>query len=408
MLIAEFKKLFRPMYLLVALLITVVFYNQDMSFIFNYWPNGGMVPIYDQAEEWQNRFGPTLENEEIAEIEAEYMILMKQANQIVAENTIAKELQLGNYSEYESWVRENFPGVATNELNEAEREIVKQNESIQQDLIDDMGQEMVNKIDVLQELIYAMGRFNSPNRFLNDEYYTGKEKEGLLETLFKEEGWRNIMPSYLPSHIALYFERILVLFIFLASLLIPSVFVKDRLVGIQKNQWSSRHGRNILWTQFLVGMTASFFLITCIVGVFGGLLYSTDFVKYFPNGLNSFFTDNEEPLLYSFYTWTFDQWRIRLVLLVYIIGMAYSGVLLFLSQTSRHYLSLLLKMIPVAFLFIVIANLVFKEAFYLENNLYQWTKMPMIELYAGILLFVIGISLPVIYCIRQRNKDLMN
>jgi len=98
----------------------------------------------------------------------------------------------------------------------------------------------------------------------------------------------------------------------------------------------------------------------------------------------------------------------KIVLLVYLIGMAYSGVLLFLSQTSQHYLSLLMKMIPVAFVFIVIANRVLKDAFYLRNDLYQWTKIPMIELYAGILLLVISISLPIIFCIRQHNKDLLN
>ena len=216
------------------------------------------------------------------------------------------------------------------------------------------------------------------------------------------------MPSYLTSTVAAYFESILTLIIFLLSLLIPSVFVRDRLLGLQKIQWSSRHGRKIIWSQFASGMIASFLLITCVVGFFGSLLYFTDFTQYFSNGLNSFFIDSEEPLLLSYYPWTFAQWLVKIVLLVYLIGMAYSGILLFLSQTSQHYLSLLMKVIPVAFVFIVIANRVLKDAFYLKNDLYQWTKIPMIELYAGILLLVISISLPIIFCIRQQNKDLLN
>lgn len=403
----ELKKLFQPILLLVALLITIVFYNQDLNFIHKFWPNGGMIPIYDHASDWQNRFGPTLEEEEIAEIEVEYTTLVKQADKIVVKNPIAKQLQLESYAEFKSWYQENVPVVAINETNEEEKEIVKQIDAIQQDLIDDTGHSMVNKIDVLQNLHSSMKRFDSSDMFLNNEYYTEKERERLLEILFIEEGWRNILPSYLTSTVAAHFESIFTLLIFLMSLLIPSVFVRDRLLGVQKIQWSSRHGRNILWTQFASGMTASFLLITCMIGIFGGLLYLNDFTQYFLNGLNSFFVDNEEPLLFSFYPWTFDQWIMKIILLVYLIGMSYSGILLYLAQTSQHYLSLLMKIIPVAFIFIVIANRVLKDAFYLKNALYQWTKVPMVELYAGILLLVISISLPIIYCIRQQNKDLL-
>ncbi|MEJ8766972.1 hypothetical protein WKU33_14105 [Oceanobacillus sp. HCA-5259] len=404
----EFKKLFQPILLLVALLITIVFFNQELTFIHKLWPNGGLIPIYEHASDWQNRFGQTLEDEEIAEIEAEYVTLVKQADKIVSENPIAKKLQLGNYAEFESWYQENAPLGAINEMNEEEIEIVKQKEAIEQDLTDNTGHSMADQIDVLQKLYHSMKQFDSSDVFLNDEHYTEKERERLSETLFMEEGWRNILPSYLTSTVASYFENILILFIFLLSLLIPSVFVRDRLLGLQKIQWSSRHGRNILWTQFIIGMTATFLLITCVVGFFGSLLYFTDFTQYFSNGLNSFFIDNEEPLLLSFYQWTFAEWIVNVVLLVYLIGMAYSGILLFLSQTSQHYLSLLMKIIPVGFVFIFIANRVLKDAFYLKNDLYQWIKIPMIELYASILLLVISISLPIIFCIRQQNKDLLD
>jgi hypothetical protein len=404
----EFKKLFQPILLLVALLITIVIYNQDLNFIHKFWPNGGMIPIYDKATEWQNRFGQTLEDEEIAEIEAEYTTLLKQADKIVSENPIAKQLNLENYGEFELWYQENAPLGAINEMNEEEIEIVKQKDAIQKDLLDDTGHSMVDKINVLQNLYNSMKQFDSSYIFLNDEFYSEKERERLSETLFMEESWRNILPSYLSSTVASYFESILILFIFLSSLLIPSAFVRDRLLGLQKIQWSSRHGRKILWTQFLSGMTASFLLITCVVGFFGSLLYFTDFTQYSSNGLNSFFIDNEEPLLLSFYQWTFAQWIVNVILLVYLIGMAYSGILLFLSQTSQHYLSLLMKIILVGFVFIFIANRVLKDAFYLKNELYQWTKIPMIEIYAGILLLVICISLPIIICVRQQNKDLLN
>lgn len=409
MFIVELKKLFQPILLLIALLITIVFYNQELNFIHTFWPNGGLIAIYDQASDWQNQFGQTLEEEEIAEIEEEYSVLIQQADKIVSENPVAKQLQLGNYAEFELWYQENLPIGAINEMNEEEKEIVEQIDTIQQDLIDDTGQSMVDKISLLQKLYHSMRQFDLSDMPFSNEHYTEKESERLSEILILEEGWRNILPTELSSAVAAHFESIITLVIFLLSLLIPFVFVRDRLLGLQKIQWSSHHGRKILWTQFASGMTTSFLIITCIVGFFGSLLYFTNFTQYFSNGLNSFFAFFvEEPLLFSFYQWTLGQWLVKIVLLVYLIGMAYSGILVFLSQTSNHYLSLLMKMIPVGFVFTVIASQVLKDAFYLKNALYQWTKIPMIELYAGVLLLVISISLPIIFCIRQQNKDLLN
>ncbi|MCM2677404.1 hypothetical protein [Alkalicoccobacillus plakortidis] len=408
MLTVELKKLFQPLLLLVALMITIVYYNQQLNFIHTYWPNGGLVPIYDHASDWQDRFGQSLEKEDIAVVEDEYLTLVEQADNILLENAIAEQLELKNYADFESWYKENLPSVAINEMDEDEKEIVEKIDAIQQDLIDYTGQSIEDKIVALQTLYLSIEQFDSSDTFLMNEHYTVKEREILSANLFMEEGWRNILPTYLSSTVSGYFESILTLLIFLLSLLISSVFVRDRLLGLQKLQWSSRHGRNILWTQFVSGMIASFLLITCIVGLFWGLLYLTDFTQYFSNGLNSFFIRDDEPLLVSLFQWTFGEWIIKLVLLVYLIGMAYSGILIFLSQTSKHYLSLLMKIIPVGFIFIAIANRVFKDAFYLKNDLYQWTNISLVELYVGILLFVLCIGLPIIYCIHQRNKDLVN
>lgn len=402
----ELKKLFQPILLLVALLITIVFFNLNLSFIHTFWPNGPFVPVYEYASDWQSRFGPTLEEEEIAEIEAEYFNLLDQVDKIISENAIAKQLQITTYEEFESWYEENVSGGRINEMNEAEEEIIEQSEAIEQDLTDESGRSMVNQIYVLQNLYYSIKQFDSTDTFPTNEDYTEKEQERISETLFLEEEWRNILPTELSSAITSHFNEILKLVIFLLSLLIPSVFVRDRLVRLQNIQWSSRHGRNILWTQFASGMAVSFFVVTCVVGFFGGLLYYTDFRQYFSNGLNSFFM--ADSLQVSFYQWTFGQWMVKVGLLTLLIGMAYSSILLFLSQTSKHYLSLLMKVIPVGFVFMFVADPILYNAFHLNNVLYQWIKIPMIELYMGVLLLLISISLPIIYCIRQRDKDLLD
>lgn len=408
MFLVEFKKLFKPLLFLVALLVTFVYYNQNLNFIHEYWPNGAMISFYDKAEEWQNRFGQRVSDADIAEIDLEYANLLKQADQIIAKNTTANELNLEDYQAFQLWYQKNIPQMALSEQNEKERKIVDQSHQIQKDLIDDTGQDLMGKIHVLQTLIRSIKGFESSERFFDHVDYTKSEKERLLETVFSNEEWRNILPSYLTSTVAAHFKGIVILLIFLLSLLIPSIFVKDRYLKLQQLQWSSRHGRKIVWSQFWSGMIASFLLITCIVGIFGSLLMLTDFKQYLGNGLNSFFVDADEPLLFTYYSWTFAQWIQKIVLLVYLIGMAYSGALLFLSQTSQHYLSLLMKVIPVAFIYITITELILSDPFFLKNHLYQWTQIPRVELFTATLLLIISVSFPTIFCLRQKKKDLWN
>ncbi|GAF21078.1 hypothetical protein JCM19047_748 [Bacillus sp. JCM 19047] len=408
MFIVELKKLVQPSIFLVALLITIVFYNLELNFVHKGWPNAGAIQYYEQASDWQKRFGQNLDDENIAEIEADYKFLIEQADNIVVNHPIARELQLSNYAEFERWYEENLPAGAINELNEQEMEISQQLNAIQQSLVDHNNYSIDGQIAVLRTVFNSISQFNSPESFLNNTLFTEVERERLSKTLFHDEGWRNIVPPQLTMVFAAHFEGLLKVLIILMSLLIPSVFVRDRLIGIQKTQWSSHHGRRIRWTQFAVGMTASLMLITFIVGLFVSLLYTTDFNRYFSNGLNSFFTIREEPLMLSFYQWTMNQWIGRMVILIYLIGLAYSGILLLISQTSKHYLSLLMKIIPISFMFIMIANSVLKDAFYLKNDLYQWTNIPMVEVYASILLLIVCISLPIIFCLRQKEKDLVD
>lgn len=57
MFIVELKKLVQPSIFLVALLITIVFYNLELNFVHKGWPNAGAIQYYEQASDWQKRFG---------------------------------------------------------------------------------------------------------------------------------------------------------------------------------------------------------------------------------------------------------------------------------------------------------------------------------------------------------------
>ncbi|MGX7198128.1 hypothetical protein [Enterococcus olivae] len=406
MFFTETKKLFQPFMLLIGLLIGLVFYQQNLSFIYEYWPNGSAIPVYDYAKEWQERFGPSLEDDELQIIEEEYQQLLALADERIADDETAKQLRLANYAAFSSWSEQHLGHKRIDEMTHEEQERVEQIETINQALVDEEGQSIVTDLRVLKQLLERRHHFDSETNFFEREEYTATEQKVLSEELFHKNGWRSLLPEDLAFTLSHHFADVFILLIFLLSLWIPAVFVRDRLLRMRSLQWGSQHGRNILWSQFGATMAFGFLVISLVTALFYGMLYLTDFPIYFANGLNSFLSG--DTLSFSLQSWSFGQWLAMVVLLIYLFGLSFCSLLFFMAQTSQHYLSLLMKVIPVVFIFIFIADVVIKNAFYLKNSLYQWSALPLIELYTGIFLLILSVGISIGLCSYRQKQDLLD
>lgn len=95
------------------------------------------------------------------------------------------------------------------------------------------------------------------------------------------------------------------------------------------------------------------------------------------------------------------------ILLVYLVGMSFSHILFFIGQTSRNYLNMLMKVIPMLTVFIMLSSLIFNHAFYLENKIYQWTGIVNSELYVSLLLLVVSVGIGITPIFMSKKRELI-
>lgn len=96
----------------------------------------------------------------------------------------------------------------------------------------------------------------------------------------------------------------------------------------------------------------------------------------------------------------------RSVNLTYLIGMGFCSLLFTLSQTSKNYLSMTLKIIPLLTIFILVTMSIMKNAFYNQNFWYRSFGFFNGELYVAIFLFLVGILFAMRGLVKNQRQDL--
>lgn len=400
MLKIELKKIIQPILLIVVLLISVVYYHLELSFLYNYLPNGAMIEEYNYAKKWQTEFGHSMTDENFQEVHQNYQALVQEVDELIVNNPKGQERHLTSLADLEKW-EESLPDGSRDELSATELK----EWDVLQELTSDNRFSQVRAYQWIEE---GLERLSSKENFYKDRPTKAKTKERLNQVLFEEESWRNILPESLPSTVSAHIANILILCLILMALLLPAPFVRDNLLKIKGLQWSSRKGRSLVLTQFMATQLGSFLILTLGLLVFLMPIYLTEFPRYFSSGLNSFLTESWASGEYSFLHVSFGEWIWLLILLVYLVGLSFSSVVFFIGQNSDNYLSLLMKLIPILTIFILLANMIVSRGFYIQNRLYQKTEIVYVELYLTLVIVVISLIIGILPITTSKSKDLVN
>lgn len=399
MLKAELKKFVSPFLFLIAVLISLVLYHTEISFIYHYFPNGAGVPIFNYTLKWQEEFGSKMTDENFQKVEEDYQKLIKETDEIVAASSYGKERNLKSYQDFEDW-RESIPEERRDELNEEE-------EKEWDALAEFMQKPQFMEIEGYKNIQDGLARFTSEKSFYQDRLVSSEKKKLLNDVVFEKESWRNILPEGFPGTVSAMIATILILGMIVMALFLPTPFVKDTMLKIKSLQWASRKGRSLVATQYIATQLASFVILTGVLCLFLLPLVKTNLAQFFNNGLNSFFTESFATADYSLFDFNVSGWMWLLILLVYLIGLSFSSVLFFTAQHSKNYFSLLLKVIPLLTFYIIVGNQMVSRGFYINNYFYKKTGILWIEMYLAVLLFIVGIVIGMIPIFTSRKQDLL-
>ena len=398
----EFKKFIQPIVIGVVCLISFVSYQYYINFIYTFWPNGGITEFYNFSHEWHDRFGISMSDADFEVVANENRERVIKVDSIIKESEFGKQRGINNYKEFKTYESE-LPEGSILELSKSDqKERQKEQEFIQS------NQKLLSQIETYEVIIKDKQSFSSLETFVKGREIDQKEQEHLTKVLFQNEGWRNTLPRYLPDEIASGVSEMLITILIALGLLIPSVFVRDTMLKIKATQWSSKRGRKIVKSQYIATQLWSVITITVMLGIFLYPLKNTEFTRYFSSGLNSFLGETWfQDRNFSFLDISFGSWLCLIIFLVYLVGMSFSHILFFIGQTSRNYLNMLMKVIPMLTVFIILSSLIFNHAFYLENKIYQWTRIVNSELYVSLLLLLVSIGIGIIPIFMSRKRELM-
>ena len=367
--INEMKKIWNVRMFLIIVLICLLFYLLFMSFHIKYFPNGhpATEEVYYSIELLQ-RYGPTLEEDEF------YEFVMETREKLVSEiefyiesNSVFANAGIHSYEDY---VRLSEKETHTESEREAYRAL--------------FGEECDFIGFRLQALDYIEERYH--NCFSET---TGDEK------------YRNIMDWHTYDNTAIYAFYLGILSVLAVLVLVSPLIVTDRARNIHLLQYSAKHGRRILRTQFIAVFLSAFLLTTVMILVFGGI-YSTNGTWVFWNsGMTSFLNTT---FLIDI---TYGQYIIVYIATLYTLCLGTAVASFLLSRFSRNLITLMLKLIPVFAVITVLCTKVFELTFSPANLLYIVTGITGIEAYICVFVFIAGLAISRYFLRREKTVDVL-
>lgn len=333
----ELRKIWQPSIVVALIVLGVLYYLLFLNFYITRFNNGPSAQSqFDITVEWVERYGPTMEPEERAQVDEQLASELATFDTMVANLPEAVEAGIVDYESFITFSDEMF----------AELQNTSNDEMVQKGW--DLHWKIMNSTNAwqLQELQSLMRAYDSRrdyplsqdpssfSRYSPDEQARIRE----LEDPAREQGYLSV---YLQDTTAHYGKFVAVWVALSVILLLSPVCVRDRLHRVRALQWTSRRGRRIVHLQFAAGMLSALALTAVNVTLYSSLFVAQGALKLADTPLYSF--------AHSRSTWfdgTYGQYLFVLVGLVVALGLACGALAFFLSRFSTTYVGMLLKATP--------------------------------------------------------------
>lgn len=409
----EWKKIWRPGLLVGLLLLTIV---ASLSLFAHYWKATGpefgpwderVLAEYKRIVE---KYGTTLSDEEYVRLQEDLAVLDEEMSAYISQNPIAMKYDIKNYSELSQFRKED--------VSQEEQEMFTQ---LSRALYGDETNDVLERLAIVESIIWGFDYYIQ----MNAEYQSAEEweranaenfdtddpewifgKRHIQLTFDEHEYWRGIFWSGIAGGTSEYFTNLLIWTVVCLAILLSPLLVRDRMNRMEQLQFCSKIGRRIYYKQYITVLISALALTTLLVLVLGGLFLQNGTLVFADCSLFSF-AEYASLALITYGTW----WGLNLVM-IYLLCMGMAGFLFFLSQFSRSYVGMVVKLIPTLVLVCFAFNYCFRNALLYDNRLYYDLSMKMgcLVFYApvwmAVAFFIIGLGLGFYTCIRKQKAEL--
>lgn len=395
----ELRKIIRPASLLAALVVLFLFHPMSITYYLRTLPlqseNAQMLEIYVG---WRERYGLTLEPEELPELEAQLAELLAEADETIAhwDETIwaqygrFSDAGITNYAEYAALVEQTNLNNEQNEVaallldsrtdflhyriktvqNMLEYYDFERSGSLLPAAAEPDGSQFA-KIDADPDTVAAVQESlsqNSPAQIPVDSRAAMRCAEIAADPRMTHSIFYSFL-SYSASQFAIQLTLISLLTV---SLLISPCLVRERLSRMQQEQWPSRTGRGILRYQLAAVLTVSAAVPVGLLAVFGAWYCKVWRADVFWGCMAYSAGGSTIP----WFTFTYGQYLCFLAAAVIGLSIAAGGLMFLLSRFSGNYIALLLKALPMFLALSYLSEQALSDMLYFGNSLSDAAGLP--------------------------------
>lgn len=397
----ELRKIWRPGVLAALVALGAVYYYIRPAFYIEYFSNGLQAQVdFELALDWVERFGPTIDEAERAEIGHQ---LEETEASFAAWAAADPEMAARGLTDYDSF--ETFHDTLYD--NDTEYEAAKERGDLA--LIDRVlysGETNYFTVQELRQFLEAWDGESLPDpeegpdeRWANSPRLAEKCRQR-VRAMREDRTRRSILPPDVIFSTDEYVRYLAVWCVVSAILLLSPTLVRDRLHRTRAMQWASRQGRRILNTQFAAALVSGLLLTALNFAVYSVPFAFTGALALRDCSLHSVLRQ------FLWFDWTYGQYLLALLGMIFLLTLGASALTAVLSQYSGNYVAMLLKAIPLIAALTVLGMLVMTNAFSFSNGVTRFLVLPGGEFLCAALLAILGLGLCALACRRQRRREL--
>lgn len=396
----ELRKIWRPGILAAILLLGAVYYWMFPEFYIEYFCNGPASQAqFQMASQWVEKYGPTLEPEERAELDGQLAEEIGKFDQQIAAIPEAAAVGLTDYETFSKFREDYYSGTAASG-GEADMDM----EYLLSRVYGGTNWYVILELEQTMETYdtqYERLALDISNREeLGDpEAMIQREKQ-----LAEPERAHGLLPLSVKRSTQEYGKDLAVWCVLSIVLLLCPTLVRDRLRRTRAMQWTSRRGRSILTCQMAAALCSALVLTAVNLVVYAVPFLAQEPLRFRDCGLGGIWEWGS-----PWFDWTYGTYLVVLVGLILALSLAAAGLTVFLSQYSGSYIAMLLKALP---LFVavgaVLGNWLLDLPFRFRRIWENGPWMPKgIEAAVVAVLLAVSILLCTLTCRRQRKRELL-
>lgn len=326
----EIKKIFNPINMIVAALITIIIWFLFISFNIENFPNGSQTYDYDTSVYMLKNYGTSMDEEEFKDFKQYREEKIKEANRyLLSDEEFAKE----NINSYEDYIK--F------------RSKMEYNQKADKLISKVMFEDNVEVFWELQSLDYFIERYEDKEFWISSG---GEDESQAQKARYKEirdsDGANSPLNFMIFRNYNSLIFGINLLVLICVPILICPIFINDNKNKVNYIQYSTKTGRKLFSKKVIVSLISAIVITTIHLGILFTVYKSNNTYMFWDCSINSFISD-----MSSWYDITFGKYIILSVILTYIVSIITSIVTICVSSRTSTYISAIGIQIPILFIF---------------------------------------------------------